>query len=132
MMRSCSDTAIQQPHAGAALRTFFALAKRWSLTDDDRMALLAVDSTTLSSWQADPASADLDQGTLQRLSYLFNIWADLQILLPDARAADTWVMRRNQGVAFGGETPLQRMRAGSMTDLRRVAEYTSAWRQIKP
>ena len=117
--------------AGGALRTFFNIAEAWQLSDDDRQCLLATPRSTLHRWRADPSGARLSADTLERLSYLFNIWADLQIVLPKEESADTWIRRSNAVPIFGGRTPLERMRGGQVVDLYWVAQYTSAWRGLE-
>jgi hypothetical protein len=52
----------------------------------------------------------------------------LQILLPDPAAADAWVRRPNQAAAFGGQSALQHMLAGNLSDLNRVRRYLDAAR----
>jgi Protein of unknown function (DUF2384) len=64
--------------------------------------------------------------TLRRIGYVAGIWKALQIVYSDPTLADTWVTRRND--AFGGQTPLERMTAGDVTDLAAVRAYVDAAR----
>ncbi|OYV40292.1 MAG: hypothetical protein B7Z80_04940 [Rhodospirillales bacterium 20-64-7] len=50
----------------------------------------------------------------------------LELLYADPHLADGWINRPN--LAFGGQTPLQRMRAGDVTDLAAVRAYLDAAR----
>ena len=54
------------------------------------------------------------------------IWKALQIVYSDAKLADDWVKRSNS--FFGGQTPLERMSAGDVTDLAAVRAYIDAAR----
>ena len=65
----------------------------------------------------------LPRDTLERLSNLLGIWKSLQILLPDAAAADAWLRRPNAAAPFGGRSALQRMLAGNVSDLHLVRRY---------
>jgi hypothetical protein len=64
--------------------------------------------------------------TLRRIGYVAGIYKALQILYSDPHVADTWVLRPNR--AFGERTPLERMRAGDVTDLAAVRSYLDAAR----
>jgi len=54
------------------------------------------------------------------------IWKALEILYSNPEHADTWVKRPNK--SLGGQTPLQRMAAGDVTDLAAVRAYADAAR----
>lgn len=126
-----TDLAHPGELAGGALRTFFSIADHWGLSDGDCQALLAVSQLTLHRWRNDPSGACLCQAQLERLSCLFNIWANLQTVLPAEQAADSWIMRPNDSPLFGGHAPLERLRSPDMTDMYTVLQYTSAWRELK-
>ena len=70
----------------------------------------------------------LDRDTLERVSYVLGIYKALQILLPDAAAADAWVRKPNTAPLFGGKPALQRMLSGNVADLYVVRQYLDAWR----
>ena len=63
---------------------------------------------------------------MRRIGYVAGIYKALQILYSDPRLADGWLKRPNR--AFGEQTPLQRMRAGDVTDLAAVRSYLDAAR----
>ena len=65
---------------------------------------------------------------LERLSYLFGIYAALQILLPVAQQADAWVRKPNAAPVFGGKSALDRMLGGQVADLYVVRHYLDAQR----
>lgn len=110
--------------AAAGLRAFMRMAEAWQLSVDEQLCLLGQPArSTFFSWRKHPERAVLSRDTLERLSYLLGIWKSLQILLPDAVAADAWLRRPNRAAPFGGHSALQRMLAGNVSDLHLVRSY---------
>lgn len=115
--------------SAAGLRAFFNIARDWGLSGDEQMVLLGGPGrSTFFKWKAAPESADLKRDTLERLSTLLGIYKALQILLPDAAAADAWVKKPNTAPLFGGKTALDRMLGGNVSDLVAVRQYLDARR----
>jgi hypothetical protein len=114
--------------AEAALRTFWRIAEAWQLDAAEQTTLLGVGRTTLYQWKQGKVSAPLDRHVLERLSYLFGIYAALQILLPAAQQADAWVRKPNAAPLFGGRSALDRMLGGQVADLYVVRHYLDAQR----
>lgn len=117
--------------AGAALRAYFNIAKTWALDESQAMTLLGFDQKTRSTyfrWKKNPDSAQLGRDRLERLSYIFGIYKNLQILLPQAKAADGWIHRPNSATPFGGKPALERMLSGHVADLYEVRRYLDAER----
>jgi hypothetical protein len=109
-----------------ALRGFFAIAQAWRLSAEDARALLgAPPERTFYAWRAGNA-VRVPRDTLHRIGYIAGIFKALEILYSDPHLADDWIKRPNR--AFGGQTPLQRMRAGDVTDLAAVRSYLDAAR----
>jgi len=113
--------------AQAALRTFWRLAEAWKLDVHEQTTLLGVGRTTLYQWKAGKVVA-LDRHVLERLSYLFGIYAALQILVPAKERADGWVREPNTAPLFGGRSALDRMMGGQVADLYVVRHYLDAQR----
>lgn len=110
----------------AALRGFFAIVEAWGVGMEDARALLGSPAErTFYAWRAGNA-VRMPQDTLRRIGYVAGIFKALELLYTDGALADGWVKRPNQ--AFGGQTPLQRMRAGDVTDLAAVRSYLDAAR----
>jgi hypothetical protein len=110
----------------AALRGFFAIAQAWGLSAEDARALLGGPAErTFYAWRAGTA-ARVPMDTLRRIGYVAGIYKALELLYSDPHLADEWIRRPNR--AFGGQTPLQRMRAGDVTDLAAVRTYLDAAR----
>jgi len=111
----------------AALRTFWRLAQAWKLKSTELMALLGVGRCALYQWKQGKVGP-LDRHVLERLSYLFGIYAALQLLLPSDQRADEWLRRPNSAPLFGGQSALQRMLGGQVADLYVVRQYLDAQR----
>lgn len=113
---------------GAGLRAFANIAEAWGLSVAEQLTLLGIASrSTFFKWRREPEPR-LPQDTLERLSYLLGIYKSLQILLPDAKAADAWVRQPNSAPLFGGHSALDRMLSGQVADLYVVREYLDAER----
>jgi hypothetical protein len=113
-----------------ALRTFFRIADAWGLSGEQARTLLGnPPRSTFYEWKKQ-GPASLPRDTLERISYLFGIYKALQILLPDAHAADAWVRKPNQAPLFGGRPALERMLSGNVADLYVVRQYLDAWRGV--
>lgn len=113
--------------AEAALRTFWRLADAWKLTTVEQTTLLGVARTTLYQWKAGRVGP-LDRHVLERLSYLFGIYAALQILLPVPERANEWIRKPNTAPFLAGASALDRMLGGQVADLFVVRQYLDAER----
>jgi hypothetical protein len=110
--------------AAAGLRAFAAIAQAWGLSVDEQLALLGQPPrSTYFAWRKQTDKAALPRDTLERLSNLLGIYKSLQILLPDAAAADAWVRQPNSAAPFAGRSALDRMLAGNVSDLNLVRRY---------
>jgi Protein of unknown function (DUF2384) len=113
---------------GAGLRAFTQIAELWRLSISEQLALLGITSrSTYHKWRKEP-QPKLPRDTLERLSYLLGIYKALQLLLPDAPAADEWIRRPNDAPLFGGKSALERMLSGNVADLFIVRQYLDAQR----
>ena len=113
---------------GAGLRAFTQVAELWHLSIAEQLALLGITSrSTYFKWRND-AQPKLPRDTLERLSYLLGIYKALQLLLPEASAADEWIRRPNDAPLFGGRSALERMLSGNVADLFIVRQYLDAQR----
>lgn len=114
--------------SGPALRTFFRIAKLWSLSVEQQMTLLGLTArSTFFKWKKDPNTV-LPKDTLERISYIVGVYKALQLLLPDETAADEWVKRPNTAPLFGGRSALDGMLSGQVADLFVVRQYLDAQR----
>ncbi|MEO6593337.1 MAG: MbcA/ParS/Xre antitoxin family protein [Planctomycetota bacterium] len=101
-----------------AMSAFFRLADAWQLSADEARTLLGQPArATFFQWKAGQVGR-VPYDTIRRISWLLGIWKALQILFPVAERADAWVRRQNS--LLGGQSALQRMLAGDVTDLAEV------------
>jgi hypothetical protein len=115
-----------QIDSAAALRGFFAIVQAWGLSAEDARALLGAPAErTFYSWRAGNA-VRVPMDALRRIGYVAGIYKALELLYANPQLADGWIKRPNR--AFGDQTPLQRMRAGDVTDLAAVRNYLDAAR----
>ena len=115
-----------QVDRSAALRGFFSIMGAWHVDAEGARILLGLPpERTYYSWRAGQA-VRVPVDALRRIGYIAGIYKALEILYSDPGLADTWVNRPNR--AFGGQTPLQRMRAGDVVDLAAVRNYVDAAR----
>ena len=107
-----------------ALRGFFHIMNAWGVSADDARVLLGSPAErTYYAWrQGNAVRVPMD--TLRRVGYIAGIYKALQIVYSDAHLADSWVKRPNR--AFGGQSPLDRMRGGDVVDLAAVRTYVDA------
>ncbi|HEV7606671.1 MAG TPA: MbcA/ParS/Xre antitoxin family protein [Steroidobacteraceae bacterium] len=113
---------------GAGLRAFVNIAEAWGLSIAEQLTLLGIGSrSTFFKWRRE-REPRLPADTLERLSYLLGIYKSLQILLPDIKAADTWIRQPNTAAPFGGRSALERMLSGQVADLYVVRQYLDAER----
>ncbi len=114
--------------AGPALRTFFSVARAWTLSNDECITLLGEPRrSTYFEWKR-AMDGRRARDTLERISYVLGIYKALQILLPDPAAADAWVRKPNDGPLFGGRPALARLLSGNVADLYVVRQYLDAIR----
>ena len=122
-------TVTPQQMAAAGLRAFARIAEAWGLSVDEQIRLRGEPArSTFFAWRKHPEKAGLPRDTLERLSNLLGIWKSLQILLPDAGAADAWVRKPNTAPVFGGRSALQQMLAGNVSDLNLVRRHLDSAR----
>jgi len=130
-MRASAAQPARQPErqlAAPALRTFFRIAAAWELSPDEQMVLLGrPPKSTFYKWKSEGAKT-VPRDLLERISYVLGIYKDLQILIPDASAADAWVRKPNAAPIFGGKSALDRMMSGNVADLYAVRQYLDAQR----
>lgn len=109
--------------SGSALRAFFNLAARWDLSGLQQRALLgAPPDASYEAW-VQGAYDHIDDDVLIRISYLLGIYKALHILLPDPVQADGWIRRPNMAPMFAGNTVLEFLCRGGLSELRDVRSY---------
>jgi uncharacterized protein (DUF2384 family) len=109
-----------------AMQGYFAIMGHWNAENATARRILGNPAErTFFEWKRGRV-ARLSDDTLRRIGYVAGIWKALQIVYSQPSLADTWVSRPND--FFGGQTPLERMAAGDVTDLAAVRSYIDAAR----
>lgn len=112
----------------AGLKAYFSIAEQWGLKNEHSKVLLGQPpDSTFFQWKKGEIRSGahmVDLGT--RLSYLLGIFKALEILYKRPDLADRWVTQPN--LAFGGQSALERMMGGQITDLAAVREYLDSIR----
>ena len=131
-MSNALDTLQPQPdfddQIDAGLRAFFAIMQQWQVSNEEAMTLLGKPSrATYYNWKKGKfarGGQNFDLAT--RLSYILGIYKALQILFQSPETADEWINKKN--TVFGGQSALDRMLAGQITDLAAVRDYLDSVR----
>ncbi|HEX7817585.1 MAG TPA: MbcA/ParS/Xre antitoxin family protein [Dyella sp.] len=113
---------------GPALRAFFRLADSWNLRIADQRKLLGGPAeSTFYKWKREQDGTP-GRDVIERISYLLGIYKSLHILFSDPRQADEWVHRPNSAALFHGQSAMERMLSGNVSDLYVVRQYLDAQR----
>ena len=105
---------------------FFGIMRQWQASNAESRAILGAPAErTFQNWKNGEVKT-LSQDTIRRIGYAAGIYKALAILYSDPALAARWV--RADNAHFGGQTPLQRMTAGDVTDLAGVRAYLDAAR----
>jgi Protein of unknown function (DUF2384) len=119
------DTADSRARSQATLDTFLEITGRWGLSTDEQIIVLGSPArSTFFKWKKEGGA--LPRDTLERISHVFNIFKNLEILFPDPRIADDWVRKPNR--AWGQRAAVERILDGSLSDLYEVRRYLDAKR----
>jgi hypothetical protein len=104
----------------------FTIMELWGAKNTQMRRILGMPAErTFYDWKSGLVKR-VPEDTLRRIGYVAGIYKALQILYSDAAQADAWVRKPNRH--FGGQTPLERMAAGDVTDLAAVRTYLDAAR----
>jgi hypothetical protein len=118
--------------SGPALRTFLAIADRWSLTEEQRRLVLGYPSrSTYHNWaklarEGQPITLDVD--ALLRLSAVMGIQQALAVLFADEAEAIGWLKGPHLAPVFGGQPPLALVTSGTQDGLMAVRRFLDAAR----
>lgn len=119
------EAADGRARSQATLEAFLEITGHWGLSTDEQIVLLGSPArSTFFKWKKEGGLIPRD--TLERISHVFNIFKNLEILFPDAAVADAWVRQPNR--TWGGRSALARMLEGSLSELYEVRRYLDAKR----
>lgn len=111
----------------AAIRTFFNIADRWGIRDEDSRQLLGGVSNGPYYEMKKNAERVLDSDRLLRISYMVGIFKALNILYSET-LADSWMQLANSNRIFAGQTPLAYMIRGGLPAMQTVRRLLDARR----
>lgn len=105
----------------AGLKAFFNIMELWQIKPQDAMILLGQPArSTFFKWKKEK-SGDVPYDSMIRISYILGIYKTLQILFTENNRADNWLHKPN--AAFGGQSALERMLGGNVTDIAYIRDY---------
>ena len=126
------DPAARRRVSGPGLRSFLAIAERYGLSTQDRIALLGEPSrSTYHEWVRKAhanAALSLPLDTLTRISGVLGIHKALSILFVIEAEGMTWLKGPHRGDVFGGQAPIELMVEGGLDGILTVRRYLDAWR----
>ena len=122
------DQKVRRQMSGPAMRSFFEMAKAWSLYIEEQRALLGwPPESTFYKYKAGRIGT-LSFDTLMRISLLLGIYKDLHILYPEPDLADRWLKLPNSNPLFGGRHALTMIVESGMDGLYQVRRLLDARR----
>lgn len=116
---------ITDEEVGAMFRAGVRLFQHWGITDEQAAILLDLPVRTYRRWKAGDLGR-IDRDGKARLSNLMGIHKALRIIFEEPTRAYRWVKAAN--AAFDGQSALDVMLGGELTDLMRVRRYLDAER----
>jgi len=114
--------------ARAGIKAFARMAEHWELTIEAQRKLLGGLPRTSYYGLLNGTARSVGRDTLERLSLLMGIWANLEIMIPNAEASKGWMLRPHLDHRFGGLSPLGWMLQGTVASLVDVRRYLESWR----
>jgi hypothetical protein len=105
------------------MRAFFSIMEKWGLSPEEERTLLGLPGrSTYYNWKrGDVGEVVHGMDLATRISHVLGIFKGLETIYEEAELADRWVRRPND--AFNGQSALDRMLAGQVTDLADVRYY---------
>ena len=110
----------------AAIVGFIRIMELWGASNSQMRRILgSPPERTFYVWKAGRVKR-LPEDTLRRIGYVAGVFKALQMLYSDTAQADAWINKPNRH--FAGQSPMERMVAGDVTDLAAVRNYVDAAR----
>ncbi len=105
------------------MRAFFTIVKKWGLLPEEERTLLGLPGrSTYYGWKrGDVGDVVHGMDLATRISLILGIFKNLETIYEEPDLADAWIKRPND--AFNGQSALDRMLAGQITDLVEVRHY---------
>jgi uncharacterized protein (DUF2384 family) len=123
---AAGTSAITDGEAGALARTTVNLFKAWKLTDAEACTLLGgMSPRTWARWK-EGSIGRIDRDLRMRMAHLIGIHKGLRYLFKEPARGYAWIRKPN--TAFGGQSALDLMLRGEMSDLSALREWIDAER----
>ncbi|MEO6396088.1 MAG: MbcA/ParS/Xre antitoxin family protein [Devosia sp.] len=119
------EAAVNDAEAAAMFRAALNLFRLWGTTDEQAATLLDVPLRTFRRWKMQ-GSARVSRDGKARLANLMGIHKALRLMFREPQRGYAWVKAAN--TAFAGQSALEVMLGGELTDLMRVRRYLDAER----
>ncbi|HEY2464529.1 MAG TPA: MbcA/ParS/Xre antitoxin family protein [Steroidobacteraceae bacterium] len=123
--RPFSPQPVSDEEAAAMFRAVLNLFRHWGVSDEQAAIILDLNRRTYARWKAGDLGR-IGRDGKARLSNLMGIHKALRTIFRDAARGYAWIKARNE--VFDGQTALDIMLGGEMTDLMRVRRYLDAER----
>lgn len=108
----------------ALVRATIALFGKWSVTDEQALAILGgLPAPTYAAWRSEKVGG-LSQEQIYRLTLLLQIHVALRVRFSDSSRAAGWMGRPND--IFAGRTPLALIADGKLATIERLLAYLAA------
>jgi uncharacterized protein (DUF2384 family) len=116
---------VTDAEAAAMFRAAVNLFAKWDITDEQAATLLDLPLRSYRRWKAGDQGR-IDRDGKARLSNLMGIHKALRTIFREAARSYDWIKAPNS--AFAGQSALDIMLGGELTDLMRVRRYLDAER----
>lgn len=123
--RDFAPAPLTDAEGAAMFRAAVNLFGKWRLTDEQAATLLDLPLRSYRRWKAE-GPGRIDRDGKARLSNLMGIHKALRYLFREPQRGYAWIGTAN--AAFGGQSALDTMLGGELTDLMRVRRYLDAER----
>ncbi|MER8751393.1 MbcA/ParS/Xre antitoxin family protein [Mesorhizobium sp. M1050] len=129
---AAAGSVISDDEAGALARTTVNLFKAWNLTDLEACILLGgMSARTWARWKTgarwkEGGIGRIDRDLRTRMAHLMGIHKGLRYLFTEPARGYAWIRKPN--ATFGGQSALDLMLRGEISDLAAMREWLDAER----
>jgi hypothetical protein len=125
--RPFSPHPVTDEEAAAMFRAVLNLFRLWDVSDEQAAIILDLNRRTYARWKAGGLGR-IGRDGKARLSNLMGIHKALRTIFRDAARGYEWIKAPNE--IFDGQSALEVMLGGELTDLMRVRRYLDAERGV--
>ena len=122
-----SPQPVTDEEAAAMFRAVLNLFRLWDVSDEQAAIILDLNRRTYARWKAGDLGR-IGRDGKARLSNLMGIHKALRTIFRDAARGYGWIKAPNE--IFDGQSALEVMLGGELTDLMRVRRYLDAERGV--